>query len=32
LLILKFRDSDDIAQRYPHSAIPKFSRSSGMCA
>ncbi|KAM0835676.1 hypothetical protein ACQ4PT_062784 [Festuca glaucescens] len=31
LLILKFRDSDDIAQRYPHSAIPKFSRSSGTC-
>ncbi|VAH73346.1 unnamed protein product [Triticum turgidum subsp. durum] len=31
LLILKFRDSDDIAQGYPHSAIPKISRSSGMC-
>lgn len=31
LLILRFRDSDDIAQRYPHSAIPKISRSSGTC-
>ncbi|VAH73348.1 hypothetical protein VPH35_050307 [Triticum aestivum] len=31
LLILKFRDSDDIAQGYPHSAIPKISRSSGTC-
>ncbi|CAM0880206.1 unnamed protein product [Alopecurus aequalis] len=31
LLILKFRNSDDMAQRYPHSAIPKFSRSSGTC-
>ena len=28
LLILKFRDSDDMS---PHSAIPKISRSSGMC-
>ncbi|XP_044974994.1 receptor-like serine/threonine-protein kinase ALE2 isoform X2 [Hordeum vulgare subsp. vulgare] len=31
LLILRFRDSDDMAQGYPHSAIPKISRSSGTC-
>ncbi|KAM3197065.1 hypothetical protein ACQJBY_072624 [Aegilops geniculata] len=31
LLILRFRDSDDMAPGYPHSAIPKISRSSGTC-
>lgn len=31
LLILRFRGSDDMTQRFPHSALPKFSRSSGMC-
>lgn len=31
LLILRFRGSDDMAQRFPHSALLKFSRSSGMC-
>lgn len=31
LLIIRFRDSDDMAQQFPHSAIPKFSRSSGTC-
>lgn len=31
LLIIRFRGSDGLAQRFPHSALPKFSRSSGMC-
>ncbi|XP_062213006.1 receptor-like serine/threonine-protein kinase ALE2 isoform X2 [Phragmites australis] len=29
LLILGFRGSGDMAQRFPHSVLPKFSRSSG---
>ncbi|XP_015622425.1 receptor-like serine/threonine-protein kinase ALE2 isoform X1 [Oryza sativa Japonica Group] len=29
LLIIRFRGSDGLAQRFPHSALPKFSRSSG---
>jgi hypothetical protein len=31
LLIIRFRGSDGLAQRFPHSALPKFARSSGMC-
>ncbi|KAF0915983.1 hypothetical protein E2562_000616 [Oryza meyeriana var. granulata] len=29
LLIIRFRGSDGLARRFPHSALPKFSRSSG---
>ncbi|KAL5227690.1 hypothetical protein ABZP36_015955 [Zizania latifolia] len=29
LLIVRFRGSDGMAQGFPHSALPKFSRSSG---
>jgi hypothetical protein len=31
LLILGFRGSSDMSQRFPHSVPPKFSRSSGKC-
>ncbi|KAL6838708.1 hypothetical protein ACP4OV_031422 [Aristida adscensionis] len=29
LLLLRFRGSDEMAQRFPHGVLPKFSRSSG---
>ncbi|XP_015688161.1 receptor-like serine/threonine-protein kinase ALE2 isoform X2 [Oryza brachyantha] len=29
LLVIRFRGLDGLAQRFPHSALPKFSRSSG---
>uniref|UniRef100_A0A0D9UXW2 Protein kinase domain-containing protein n=1 Tax=Leersia perrieri TaxID=77586 RepID=A0A0D9UXW2_9ORYZ len=29
LLTIRFRGSDGLAQRFPHNALPKFSRSSG---
>ncbi|OEL36712.1 Receptor-like serine/threonine-protein kinase ALE2, partial [Dichanthelium oligosanthes] len=32
LLILRFRGPSDTAQGFPHSVLPKFSRSSGTCS
>lgn len=31
LLIVRFRGQNDTAQGFPHSVLPKFSRSSGTC-